>query len=100
MYTLFVIAKEINTSATKEEIDFGKQLYETSSQSFNQSDEIKKKCIGRLISLESIRRRHLQLMADLGFLRNTYVRKMSVETCQEELLKRKGKTKPEIVSLK
>jgi hypothetical protein len=45
---------------------------------------------GRIISLDHIRSRHLQMMGDLGVLRNTEVDSLSYNSCKKLLSEHKG----------
>jgi len=54
---------------------------------------------GRIISLDHIRSRHLQMMGDLGVLRNTEVDSLSYNSCKKLLSEHKGLSHLKLLSI-
>ena len=87
----FCIAKKQSEMIANGEIDIGRRISSTLNFPRGSAEELKKKCLGRLMTLENIRQKHLQLVFDHGYLRQTKVESLTLEDCRNELEKRKGR---------
>ena len=82
---LHIAVKERDRQIASGEVDIGRPIVPVSSVLHRNGTTVKQIVFGRAISLQSIRRKHLQAMADKRLLRHTDTSGFTVDDCRKIL---------------